>query len=914
MPTHTDSPIYELSTRYLNAGLSIIPLAVDGSKSPDWRALPQIFVDRDELPKRAWSPFQKAPPTNADLKKWWGNGTERGIGIVGGKVSGGLVIIDFDCKCGQQSIFNEFKTLCYQSGLRDQLHSCALVRTPAGGYHLYLRTSGDNCPTLKSAFRLTPIPDELPTGASIEGNLYKHAPGEKGCPIVEKLGRRYAKWGAIETKAEGGYVVAPGSPAKCHASGREYVLVHGDLCDIPTLDAEVVDQLYQIAASLDESPEINKPTYTKQNVSPAPTNISTKPGEDYDDRCGDEWLSYLEQAGWTRVGGGTRQLWRRPGKTDGHSATTNYGGYRMFWSFTSDCHPFEQNKGYSPFQVYAILQHGGDFSAAAKALGERGFGTPIGPREWQGADPAPQNPPSAAETNPDEWGEIDYFNKLDCGEFPIDAFPDRLKNIAAELAQVNDMSIDVCALSAMTVAFAALRGRFFCQVGISHSEDLNLYFMAIMPPGNKKSNLFKTVTGPFEALERELIQAATADNKQRKAKFDSDTMQLQSLQNALKGIKHTEKLKRIEIGEQIAELKSQMQDERPLPQLTADDITPESLAATMAQQECCFMSIMSPEGAFFDNIAGRYTGKPNTNMVTKAYDGDMDTINRKGDSKFATNTAIRLYRPALTMLLIIQPIVIEAMAQQKEFEGKGVLARPIYCRPDLSQSTGKYSDASISLFTQERYSELIRDLFSFDNPETEQDPKRRWQVRLERHSPAHQLWIECYEQYMSRAREDGDGDLNFGLIQPWALKAAGRVARIAALFHICECIDEWRAETTTPIDSILDVCTRVPISRSNVRAAWDIVDYCLTHARAVFGEMKSDPAQKLAMRVVKQLKKAEGGTASARDILRQLHLTKDDMAAAVALLVKHGYVKSEMISPPTGGRKTEILKLHPNAR
>ena len=65
--------------------------------------------------------------------------------------------------------------------------------------------------------------------------------------------------------------------------------------------------------------------------------------------------------------------WRRPGKTVGISATTNYNGSDLFYPFTSST-DFEPERGYSKFAVYAQLEHRGDFTKAARALAKDGYG------------------------------------------------------------------------------------------------------------------------------------------------------------------------------------------------------------------------------------------------------------------------------------------------------------------------------------------------------------------------------------------------------------------------------------------------------------------------------------------------------------------------------------------------------------
>ncbi|WP_337746495.1 AAA family ATPase [Victivallis vadensis] len=51
--------------------------------------------------------------------------------------------------------------------------------------------------------------------------------------------------------------------------------------------------------------------------------------------------------------------------------------HNVFYVFSSNAAPFEANKAYSAFNVYAMLEHGGDFTQAAKTLLEHGYGTPV---------------------------------------------------------------------------------------------------------------------------------------------------------------------------------------------------------------------------------------------------------------------------------------------------------------------------------------------------------------------------------------------------------------------------------------------------------------------------------------------------------------------------------------------------------
>jgi hypothetical protein len=98
---------------------------------------------------------------------------------------------------------------------------------------------------------------------------------------------------------------------------------------------------------------------------------STRPGDDFNQRG--EIAPVLEAHGWQRIGeSGDNQLWRRPGKTTGNHSATFDG--RTFYVFSSAATPFEANAGYSPFAVYAMLEHVGDYAAASASLAENGYG------------------------------------------------------------------------------------------------------------------------------------------------------------------------------------------------------------------------------------------------------------------------------------------------------------------------------------------------------------------------------------------------------------------------------------------------------------------------------------------------------------------------------------------------------------
>ncbi|MER5703495.1 hypothetical protein ABT023_16340 [Micromonospora sp. NPDC002296] len=121
----------------------------------------------------------------------------------------------------------------------------------------------------------------------------------------------------------------------------------------------------------------NIPTPSSPGLTPVDRPAGyVSPGDDYAQRTG--WADILEPAGWSEH---YRQddvtYWTRPGKRTGTSASTNALGTDRLYVFTTSALPLEGGESYSKLGAYAALRHGGDHHAAARALADAGYGTPL---------------------------------------------------------------------------------------------------------------------------------------------------------------------------------------------------------------------------------------------------------------------------------------------------------------------------------------------------------------------------------------------------------------------------------------------------------------------------------------------------------------------------------------------------------
>ncbi|MBO4709196.1 MAG: AAA family ATPase [Kiritimatiellae bacterium] len=309
---------------YLAAGLSCLPAAKA-------RKHPAIG---------SWKNWQTRLPTEVEVRAWFSNAHDA-ICVVSGAVSGNLECLDFD---NGGELFAAWIEKV-DTGLLAQL---VIEQTPSGGYHVCYRVAGNG---------------EQGTGV-VDGNL-KLARGIRD-------GKQKT---LIETRGEGGLFLC--------APTEGYALQQGDFAHLPTIMPGARQALLEAARSLDELPAASTPTAPaganvgQRGADSAPTGgkdaFDLAPGDDFNARGDIHPL--LLAAGWQFCGNNPdgNELWTRPGKDprNGISATYKDGS---FYVFSSNAAPFEPNVKYSPFAVYATLNHNGDYTAAASALLSQGYG------------------------------------------------------------------------------------------------------------------------------------------------------------------------------------------------------------------------------------------------------------------------------------------------------------------------------------------------------------------------------------------------------------------------------------------------------------------------------------------------------------------------------------------------------------
>ena len=298
----------DYAMEYLSAGISVLPLRCDGSKGPAISA---------------WKELQSRLATHSEARKWFIEPV--GIGVITGKVSGNLEVIDFDM---HQLLAPTLSLLP-----KPLVEKLSIYETP-GGWHVIYR-----CEAISGN---TKIAMWEPVVTPSRGRSY-------GPPECGKVVR-------IETRGEGGYIVAEGSSLATHSSGLPYCHYMGPRLEtVQTISREERKQLWLACNEFDLSNQKEQSVaQVQRKLMPSQSKqVDIESPWDWFDIVGN-WDWILLPLGWKKCGD---RSYTRPGKQHGVSAVV-----------------FENN-GIELLKVYSTSVAGSEFKSLGKfnALAEYKF-------------------------------------------------------------------------------------------------------------------------------------------------------------------------------------------------------------------------------------------------------------------------------------------------------------------------------------------------------------------------------------------------------------------------------------------------------------------------------------------------------------------------------------------------------------
>jgi hypothetical protein len=778
-----DNLVLQKALEYVAAGLSVIPTVKD-TKAP---AL------------KEWKTYQQRLPNTAEVRQWFRQ-PYKSIGIVTGEISGHLEMLDFDHLA---ELYDAWAALVSQES-PNLLRRLIREKTQNSGLHVVYRCPEITIPgNLRLAVRGMNVTDQ----ALAYLREYKVDPADPGAvrkalPSVgiEIAGKRYLPrlvdgrfeviMTMIETRGEGGQFLAAPSPG--------YELLHGDFTAVPIITAAERQILVDAALALNEYVDPAK----TEGAGHRRAKGTERPGDAFNE-TGDV-VALLEKHSWTQVReNGAFQHWRRPGKTSGQSASLIDG--KIFYVFSQNALPFEAGKVYSPYAVYAVLEHAGDYSAAARQLCKQGYGEPRATGgDWPDPEPLRRTP------DPPE-------------PFPVEALGGVLTPAARAMHGIIKAPAAICGQAVLATANLAVQG--FANVEIDGRRfPLSEFFLSVAESGDRKSATDHAALVPVEAYGKELM----GDYQKDFQKYENELLLWKK--------ERDESLRKTKGRREALEALPPPPNSPHYPQLTTEEPTYEGLTKLLA--------VGRPSVGLFSDEAGRFFGgyamSADHRLKTLAglsslWDGRPLTRTRAGDG------ASTLYGRRVCAHLLMQPLVAENILTDPLAHDQGFLSRCLIAAPESTLGAQTYvaqdlsSEANYGRYCARLTTILQAKLPLRIDPKTGKPTNELTPRALSVSPDGKEIWIRFHDWVQDHLKPGGV----FRPISGIAAKAGEHALRLAGTLALMDNIDT------------------AFISPEHVKAGITLARFYLTEALRLFQNAKTNPDLVLAEKVLNWLRTRE---------------------------------------------------------
>jgi len=479
---------------------------------------------------------------------------------------------------------------------------------------------------------------------------------------------------------------------------------------------------------------------------------------------------------------------------------------------------------------------------------------------------------------PQEWEPPVPFNETAGPPFPANVFPPQVEEFVHAVADAIQVPPDLPAVLALGVGAAACSGR--AEVYLTPDwdrEPLNDYYATVLHSGERKSEVFKKITAPIEEYEQELVETARPEIDQAAVEREIQEKRLAELKSQAAKAKGKDS---DELGREAVELSRTIEEQQPLrmPRLLADDTTSEAITTLLVEQGGR-TAIMGTEGGIFGIMAGRYSeGKGNFDIYMKGYTGDPVRIDRKGRGPEY------IPRPLITFCVTVQPQVIEELGVNREFRGRGLLARYNYSIPANIVGYRKIRVTAVPEETSHAWSARIKDVLRL--PDIKEGDEHRLTLTPEA--------AELFEQYREQVEIDLRPGGDLAEIVDWGNRLAGTVARQAGILHMLTHADNGAFRPW-----------ETPITQTTLDAAIRLGDYFKAHAQIAFAMMGEDQKLRKAKMLWASTERRGFRRFSERDlyqIVRRQFKNMADFRETLHVLVEMNYIRAiPVINEGLGG-------------
>jgi len=525
--------------------------------------------------------------------------------------------------------------------------------------------------------------------------------------------------------------------------------------------------------------------------------------------------------------------------------------------------------GYEPIPK-SIIDNGtllNDFKEAVKQHSE-----PV-PDEWK---------VTSEQANTTNWQAPISLESAQLPPWPDDVFPGSIQDFVSALSESTETPPELSAMMVLAAISAAAQGKYRVRVKADYFEPVNIWSCAALPPGSRKTSVQMAATAPltkWEKLQREKIEPEIKIAQANDATIREQISFLRKQASKAKGAEF-EQLKK-----EIADTEASLPEIPTVPQIWAQDVTPENLGTIMADNNER-MAILSDEAGIFDILGGRYSGGiPNLDLFLQGHAGSPIRVNR------GSRPSVFMQTPALTFGLSPQPEVLRGLTEKPSFRGRGLLGRFLYVLPPSNLGYRTLDASPIFPDYSARYDGTVTGILNQEMSGSKEEPLP---YILKITDDALQAWQSFAHKVEAGMREGG----NYAHLTDWAGKLPGAVIRIAALLHIARhaLVRPWEKE----------------ISITDMSAALRMADVLSVHALTVFDLMGADPALDSARVVLRWIEREGKPEFTFRDC-HYAHKTRykrtADLEPAIDVLIERYLIRPRVAK--VAHRPSRIFEVNP---
>ena len=429
-------------------------------------------------------------------------------------------------------------------------------------------------------------------------------------------------------------------------------------------------------------------------------------------------------------------------------------------------------------------------------------------------------------------------------------------------------------VSVLALLGGCLQKRYEINAKDKFTVPLGLYTLVVADPGERKSSVYDEVVRPVKDYEQKLWKEYQENQFDDELEQELAEEEFKTAKNQYKKCK--EAPKREALKETMLELKEKiafLQKKCP-PCLYMDDTTNAALEQELARNGGR-MIIMSDEGDLFANMMGLYTGGQHTlGALLKGHTGGSSKTHRVG------RAPVHLPASNLSILLMVQPIIIDTIMADPVMRGRGMNARFLYTMPktrvgERNIETAPNVDPKIDV----DYYNAVYSLYADNHITLEPKPRQ-----LELKDSAQMAYM-AYETVFERRLK---GDMKD--IRDWGSKLGGEMLRLVGILH-CAAHPHAILET--------------PVAKETVDQAYKLARYFGEYARIIYNMGEGmDPNMSVCRRIVEVVKAQQMETFTRRKLYRISSFGQkkaEDLTPYLNILEDYGYCRQQEM---TNGKRT----------